>query len=433
MLAGKTAPRALDGLRRGVEWQSKDGERVSGHPISLPGEAQLPGRRRSARVHLTRYGLVASPSLMPRNQRSHGLPWFRIALTAGALTGFAAAYRFAIRYRERVGLPHRYPVDGSPADFGLEFETVDIPAGDHTLAAWYVPAETPHAKGRAAAKAVTAAAEPRPAIVIVHGWESNRGRTFAHVRYLHAAGFHCLVFDARGHGDNAPETLPVNVPEFADDTIAAVRWLGTRPEVSDVGVLGHSMGGAGAIVAASREPSIGAVVSLSSPADLVYMTRKTFEMAGMHIPEPIATPLAWFTAAVLLIPRHHAVEDASAVAAARRYRGPLLLIHGADDHAVPVSHMEMLESAAATGRTAADPAVETLILPGFGHRWLYGDPACRRKIAEFFATYLGGPVEPAGAGERAAGCVFERPSDPVYGFGAMAGQTTPPDRWSPDN
>jgi hypothetical protein len=75
----------------------------------------------------------------------------------------------------------------------------------------------------------------------------------------------------------------------------------------------------------------------------------------------------------------------------------------------------------------------TLILPGFGHRWLYGDPACRRKIAEFFATYLGGPVEPAGAGERAAECVVERPSDPVYGFGAMAGQTAPPERWSPDN
>jgi pimeloyl-ACP methyl ester carboxylesterase len=380
---------------------------------------------------------------MPRNQRSHGLPWFRIALAAGAVTGFAAAYRFAIRYRERVGIPHQSPVELSPADFGLEFETVQIPAGDHTLASWFVPAEVESAapaKGRRAktvkpegAAAAESAAEPRPAIAILHGWESNRGRTFAHVRYLHAAGFHCLVFDARGHGDNAAETLPVNVPEFADDTIAAVRWLGTRLEVSDVGVLGHSMGGAGAIVAASREPSIGAVVSLSAPADLVWMTRRTFEMAGMHIPEPIATPLAWFTAAVLLIPRRHAVEDASAVAAARRYHGPLLLIHGAQDHGVPVSHVEVLERAAAASRTAADPAVETLILPDFGHRWLYEDAGCRRKIAEFFATYLGGPVEPAGAGERAAACVVERPADPVYGFGALAAKTPPIDRWNPDN
>ena len=296
---------------------------------------------------------------MPRNERSRGLPWFRLALAAGAVTGFGAAYRFALQYRARVGLPHRHPVEESPADFGLAFERVDIPEGEQTLAAWFVPAATeavapkrrraktepaatPAATAGATAAGPVSAAEPRPAIAILHGWESNRGRTFAHVRYLHAAGFHCLVFDARGHGDNPPETLPVNVPEFADDMVAAVRWLDTRADVSDIGVLGHSMGGAGAIVAAAREPSIGAVVSLSSPADLVYMTRKTFEMAGMHIPELIATPLAWFTAAILLVPRRHSVEDASAVAAAGRYHGPLLLVHGAEDHGVPVGHVEMI-------------------------------------------------------------------------------------------
>jgi len=388
---------------------------------------------------------------MPRNERSRGLPWFRLALAAGAVTGFAAAYRFALRYRERVGLPHRHPVEESPADFGLAFERVDIPQGDQTLAAWFVPAATEavapkrrRAKAEAAGTPAVAAtpaaaaapdfvAEPRPAIAILHGWESNRGRTFAHVRYLHAAGFHCLVFDARGHGDNPPETLPVNVPEFADDMVAAVRWLDTRAEVSDIGVLGHSMGGAGAIVAAAREPSIGAVVSLSSPADLVYMTRKTFEMADMHIPEPIATPLAWFTAAILLVPRRHSVEDASAVAAAGRYRGPLLLVHGSEDHGVPVEHVEMIRRAAASKRSSSDAPVETLVLPDFGHRWLYEDPECRRKIASFFATYLGGPVKPDEAGDLAAACVVERPSDPVYGFGALATKTPPPNQYIPNN
>jgi alpha-beta hydrolase superfamily lysophospholipase len=272
-----------------------------------------------------------------------------------------------------------------------------------------------------------AAAQPRPAIVVVHGWESNKGRTFAHVRYLHAAGFHCLVFDARGHGDSPEETLPVNVPEFAEDTAAAARWLAERPDVSAVGVLGHSMGAAGAIVAASHEPEIAAVVSLSAPADLVRMTRKTFEMAGWNIPELIATPLAWFTAAILLVPRRHSVEEASAVVAASRYKGPLFLIHGAQDRGVPVAHLEIIGRAAASHRDEDDPAVETLVLPGFGHRWLYEDAGCRRKVAAFFARSLGGPIDPATAGERAAACVVERPADPVYGFGAMAGKSTSPD------
>ncbi len=185
-------------------------------------------------------------------------------------------------------------------------------------------------------------ARPRPAVAIVHGWESNRGRSLAHARYLHAAGFHCLVIDVRGHGDNPPEELPINVPEFGADAAAAARWLAARPDVSAVGLLGHSLGGAGVIVAGASEPAVRAVVALSSPADLVRMTRKTFEMAEMHIPGPVATPLAYLTAAVLLVPRRHSIDDASACLAAARYRGPLLLMHGEDDHGVPVAHLALI-------------------------------------------------------------------------------------------
>ena len=379
---------------------------------------------------------------MSRPRRSSRAGWLRLILFVGALTGLAAAYRFALRYRERVGLPGRSPVETSPREFGLGFEDADISAGDHHLAAWFVPAaaDSPAPRRRRAARVTPAPAEsrpvtvaapsnapvpgaspePRPGIVIVHGWESNRGRTFTHVRYLHAAGFHCLVFDVRGHGDNPAETLPMNVPEFAEDTAAAVHWLAARPEVSAVGVLGHSLGAAGAIVAAAREPAIGAVASLSAPADLVRMTRRTFDMADMDIPEPVATPLAWITAAVLLAPRRHSLADASAVAAAAKYRGPLLLVHGAQHHGVPVEHVRLIERAATERRGPDDPSVEVLILPEFGHRWLYEDAGCRRKIAAFFAASLGGPVPPDEAGERAAACTVVRPADPVYGFGAQA-------------
>jgi len=387
---------------------------------------------------------------MSKKSGSRTARWLRLGVIGAGLTGFAIAYRFALRYREKVGLPHRSTVETSPAEFGLAFEQVEIPAGDHHLVGWFVPAESDSApkKGRAGARSkapadavvqttASAAAEVavrRPAIVVVHGWESNRGRTFAHARYLHAAGFHCLVFDVRGHGDSPEETLPVNVPEFAEDTAAAVRWAATRPEVSAVGVLGHSMGGAGAIVAASQEPLIKAVVSASAPADLVWITRKTFQMAGMNVPDLIATPLAWFTAAVLLIPRRHSVDDASAIIAAGRYRGPLLLIHGAQDHGVPVAHLELIARAAVDGRGREDdPPVDTLVLPDFGHRWLYEDAGCRRKTATFFARWLGGPVAPADAGDRAAACVVERPSDPIYGFGAAASKVPPIDRTSSFN
>jgi uncharacterized protein len=358
---------------------------------------------------------------MPNDDRSRTRLLVLAGTALAVVAAYNAAHRFALRYRDKAGLPHPSAVETTPGDFELVFESVEIPSGDATLAGWFIPAAPATAGGRRRAKAPAAgtAGMPRPGIVVVHGWESNRGRSLAHARYLHAAGFHCLVIDVRGHGDNPPETLPVSVPEFADDAAAAARWLAARPEVSVVGMLGHSMGGAGVIVAASREPLVGAVVSASAPADLVRMTRRTFELADMHIPEPLAWPLAVITATVLLAPRRHSLAEASAMMAARRYRGPLLLAHGAGDHGVPVEHLELIARAAADAREEHDAPVETLVLSEFGHRWLFESPDFRRRVAHFFADALGGPVRPDEAAELARACEVERPAQPDHGFGAL--------------
>ena len=71
----------------------------------------------------------------------------RLALAAGVAgaASFGLAYRFALQYREKAGLPHRSPVEGSPADFGLAFESVEIPSGGARLAGWFVPGVDPFA------------------------------------------------------------------------------------------------------------------------------------------------------------------------------------------------------------------------------------------------------------------------------------------------
>jgi pimeloyl-ACP methyl ester carboxylesterase len=334
----------------------------------------------------------------------------RLALAALAtgVVSFGLAYRFALQYRARVGLPHRSPVEGTPGDFGLEFENVHVPCGDVSLTAWWIPADRGRGK------------DARPAVAIVHGWESNRGRSLAHARYLHAAGFHVLAIDAIGHGDNPPEELAMSYPEFAASAAAAARWLEARSDVSDVALLGHSMGGAGVVIAAAADPAVRAVVAMSSPADLVRLTRKTFTMADVRVPAPAATPLAYLTAAIMLVARHHSIEDADTCLAASRYREPLLLFHGEDDNGVPVAHMDLIAQAARETRKAGAAPVETMVVPGYGHRWLYEQADVRRTVAGFLARSLGGPVSPKKAGDLAAACVVERPENPVFGFGASS-------------
>jgi alpha-beta hydrolase superfamily lysophospholipase len=223
--------------------------------------------------------------------------------------------------------------------------------------------------------------------------------------FLHAAGFHCLTVDVRGHGANPPESLPVSAGEFGLDAGAAFRALLDRPEVDRGAISGHSRGAIGAILAAAADPRVMALVATSGPADPYRLTRQTFHLAHLPIPDPIAYPLAWLTTRVYLRPRGHRVADISATDAIARYSGPILLAHGDADQVVPVGHLGRLAAAARRARAGDDttgPPVETLVIPGGEHSWLYEDPSYRSTVARFLATALAGPLTPDAAADRAA-------------------------------
>jgi alpha-beta hydrolase superfamily lysophospholipase len=259
--------------------------------------------------------------------------------------------------------------------------------------------------------------------VLVHGWESARDRTLPMAVFLHAAGFHCLTFDVRGHGANPPEALPISAGEFGLDAAAAFGVLMKRPEVTVGAISGHSMGAIGAILAGATDPRVSAIVATSGPADPYRLTRQTFRLARLPIPDPIAYPLAWLTARVYLRPRGHDVHSTSATAAFARYHGPILLAHGDDDSVMPWTHLGRLERAALQSRRG-DPGagrVETLRIEGGQHSWLYEDPLYRRAVARFLSEALGGPLDPIEAGEIAAATHSERIPDGDARFEAIAG------------
>jgi uncharacterized protein len=313
-------------------------------------------------------------------------------LAALAAAPLALAYRFALLYRVRAGFPIPRPPQLTPTDLGLPFEAVDVHSGELTLPGWFIPARD---------------GEPGPGVALVHGWESARDRLLPMAVFLHAAGFHCLAVDVRGHGANLAETLPISAGEFGSDALAAFAALDARPEVTVGAILGHSMGAIGAILAAAEEPRIAAVVATSTPADPWRLTRQTFRLARLPLPGPIAWPLAWLTTRVYLRPRGHRMARISASQALRTLRQPILLVHGSADTVVPLSHFERLTAVAReSGRM-----VETLVVEGGLHSWLYEFPEYRRSVAAFFARTLGGPLAPAVAGDLAAAADARRLPD----------------------
>lgn len=328
-----------------------------------------------------------------------------MAAVAAAQVGLA--YRFALAYRVRAGYPRRDPPRIEPTDLGLPFERVTVPSDGLALPAWFIPARS---------------GAPGPGVVLVHGWESARDRTLPMAVFLHAAGFHCLTFDVRGHGANPSEALPISAGEFGLDAAAAFRVMLQRPEVTVGAISGHSMGAIGAMLAGAADPRVAAIVATSGPSDPYRLTRQTFRLAHLPIPDPIAYPLAWLTTRVYLRPRGHDVRSTSASAAFARYRGPILLAHGDEDTVMPSSHLARLERAARASRRG-DPAagrVETLCIAGGQHSWLYENPVYRRAVARFLAEACGGPLDPDLAGEIAASTLAERIPDGEVRFEAIA-------------
>ena len=324
----------------------------------------------------------------------------RTARRAGVIAAIAAlplalAYRFALVYRVRAGYPRRHPPAWTPAFVGLPYEDVDVATTDGLrLPAWWIPA------GAATA----------PGVVLVHGWESARDRTLPHAQVLHAVGFHVLTLDVRGNGANGPEELPMSVGEYAADARAGVAELRRRPEVTRIALLGHSMGASGSLVATAEDPDVDAVIAVATPADPYRLTRQTFRLARLPIPDPLAWPLAWLTTRVYLKPRHHTVDHINATRAVREIGVPVMLVHGTDDGVVPLGHLGRLVNARRAARP--DAVTESLEVEGGGHSWLYEFPEYRAAIGRFLATSLGGPVEPDRAAEIAEAVPAVRLPDP---------------------
>ena len=114
-----------------------------------------------------------------------------------------------------------------------------------------------------------------PAVVFVHGTGLlDRDENISgHKPFLLMAdalsrnGFVVLRYDKRGAGESHTNG-PINVETalMADDAMAAVRYLATRPEVdaSQVGILGHSEGGVIAFMNAANYPDeIAYIVSMA--------------------------------------------------------------------------------------------------------------------------------------------------------------------------
>ena len=186
----------------------------------------------------------------------------RIALAGLALAGLFAADRLASLFVRPTPRPPDRTIDEL---LDVAYQDFTIAANGHGLAAWELrPSGQPE----------------RPVFLIAHGWGASYGTILRLGEPLARAGFEVVLFDVRGHGRN--EELPyVTVRHFREDITAALHFMRGRFPDRPVILVGHSMGGAGAVLAVADGAPADGLVLIAAPADVMRVTAEYLNDHGM--------------------------------------------------------------------------------------------------------------------------------------------------------
>jgi pimeloyl-ACP methyl ester carboxylesterase len=103
-----------------------------------------------------------------------------------------------------------------------------------------------------------------PLIVLAHGMGDSRAAYRAVIPQLVAAGYRVAAVDLRGCGESGVDWPAWSRTAIADDLLAVIRHLG-GPAV----LVGHSISGGAATIAAAQEPSL-----ITAVVELAPFTRK---------------------------------------------------------------------------------------------------------------------------------------------------------------
>ncbi|HST19814.1 MAG TPA: alpha/beta fold hydrolase [Blastocatellia bacterium] len=115
-----------------------------------------------------------------------------------------------------------------------------------------------------------------PAIILSHGYGSNRSELLTLSFELWKAGYHVLVYDLRGHGESPVKWSGLGTYE-KDDLLSAIKFLKERKNESGqllldgrVGLYGVDVGGYISLVASAQDPMVKAIAVDSVYPDVAH-------------------------------------------------------------------------------------------------------------------------------------------------------------------
>jgi alpha-beta hydrolase superfamily lysophospholipase len=300
------------------------------------------------------------PGEKPTSKKQSWLPNALAGLAMSTGIGYVAAAYTVSRWLTR---PMRGKPKAVPEQFGLDAERLQCQTADGIrLAGWGI---SPLA--------------PRGTIVLFHGLHQTRAHTLSRCALLSHAGYRCVTFDHRAHGESGGKRTSFGFHE-GRDIAAAFELVRRRWPNEPIGALGLSMGGAAMCFAAQQIRDCRAIVLESCYYDIATAFKNRLQHGYPMWFQRLARGVIWMTEYRLglrleqLTPASYLKELGSAA---------VFLLTGTNDpHATTEEARQLYEH-------ARGPK-EIWFVPDAGHRDVFevGAAAYRERILDFFERHL---------------------------------------------
>lgn len=282
-----------------------------------------------------------------------------VLIAAVLLLGYLWLYgQINAKLDEEIFHQPRGEIPGTPADRGLPYENVSFPTAEGLiLRGWLIPGS------------------PDKAIILASGYTDTRWNVLKYAPFLQRAGFTLLLFDPRGTGESDGKLYAFGAYE-PEDIHSAIKYLQSK-NYKKIGLLGHSNGATAALIAASQDEDILAVVADSAFANL-RLAAKSAEREDLllQLLFPLYNRVARARLGFDLFRRTNALRVIKGVS-------HVLFIHGlADDYVAPENSVLLYER-------AGEPK-ELWLVPKAKHVESFDTQPeeYARRVSEFFARYL---------------------------------------------
>ncbi|WP_260961904.1 alpha/beta fold hydrolase [Pseudomonas citri] len=190
-----------------------------------------------------------------------------------------------------------------------------------------------------------------PAVLLMHGWEGRPTQFAALITALVDAGYTVVALDGPAHGRSPGREA--NVLLFARAMLEAAAEL---PPLQ--AVIGHSMGGASAMLAVQLGLRTETLVSIAAPARILGVLRGFARFMGL--------PPRARSAFIRQVERDVGMQAAKMDVAHYQLDVPGLIVHAEDDTFVSVKESQLIHEAWFDSRL--------LRLPQGGHQRVLADP-----------------------------------------------------------